>query len=226
MKRALLIAGGTVTGLGAVLSITPPQLGTVQSSGGTGLGLTPASTTGGTAPSAATNNGGTTSNGAASKSPAPATSQSSTATKKANATATKSAAATSTQSAAPSATATSTHSASPTPAATHATSGVSGTFTGDPYAAAQYGTLIAHVTLTDGKISNVTATQSPSSWSQNILPTLIPYVNAQKITVEQIKQYSADQLPCATSNRCGSRATYTSEAFWASIKSALAKAKI
>ena len=27
MKRALLIAGGTVGGLGAVLSITPPQLG-------------------------------------------------------------------------------------------------------------------------------------------------------------------------------------------------------
>ena len=27
MKRAILIAGGTVGGLGAVLSVTPPQLG-------------------------------------------------------------------------------------------------------------------------------------------------------------------------------------------------------
>jgi uncharacterized protein with FMN-binding domain len=30
MKRALLIAGGTVGGLGAVLAITPPQLGTTS----------------------------------------------------------------------------------------------------------------------------------------------------------------------------------------------------
>jgi uncharacterized protein with FMN-binding domain len=31
MKRALLIAGGTLGGLGAVLAITPPQLGTTNS---------------------------------------------------------------------------------------------------------------------------------------------------------------------------------------------------
>jgi uncharacterized protein with FMN-binding domain len=105
-------------------------------------------------------------------------------------------------------------------------SGVSGTYSGDPYAAAQYGTLVAHVTITNGKISNVTATQTPPSWSMKILPQLIPYVNSQKITVEQIKQTSADQLPCAPNYRCNSRASYTSEAFWASIKSALAKAKI
>ena len=30
MKRALLIAGGTVGGLGAVLAITPPQLGSTS----------------------------------------------------------------------------------------------------------------------------------------------------------------------------------------------------
>lgn len=34
MKRALLIAGGTVGGLGAVLSITPPQLGAHSALGG------------------------------------------------------------------------------------------------------------------------------------------------------------------------------------------------
>ena len=34
MKRALLIAGGTVGGLGAVLSVTPPQLNASSALGG------------------------------------------------------------------------------------------------------------------------------------------------------------------------------------------------
>jgi uncharacterized protein with FMN-binding domain len=43
MKRALLIAGGTVGGLGAVLAITPPQLSTTSSiniAGGSAIGAT------------------------------------------------------------------------------------------------------------------------------------------------------------------------------------------
>jgi uncharacterized protein with FMN-binding domain len=43
MKRALLIAGGTVGGLGAVLAITPPQLSTTSSiniAGGSAIGKT------------------------------------------------------------------------------------------------------------------------------------------------------------------------------------------
>ena len=45
-KRFFLIAGGTVTGLGAVLSITPPQFGSTSglSLGGTALGGGTAST--------------------------------------------------------------------------------------------------------------------------------------------------------------------------------------
>jgi uncharacterized protein with FMN-binding domain len=42
MKRALLIAGGTVGGLGAVLAITPPQLSTTSSiniAGGSAIGM-------------------------------------------------------------------------------------------------------------------------------------------------------------------------------------------
>ena len=41
MKRALLIAGGTVGGLGAVLAITPPQLtssGSINIAGGAAIG--------------------------------------------------------------------------------------------------------------------------------------------------------------------------------------------
>jgi uncharacterized protein with FMN-binding domain len=43
MKRALLLAGGTVGGLGAVLAITPPQLSTTSSiniAGGSAIGMT------------------------------------------------------------------------------------------------------------------------------------------------------------------------------------------
>ena len=60
MKRALLIAGGTVGGLGAVLSITPPQLG---SSGISTLAGASADTSANTNTSA--NNSSNTSNAAA-----------------------------------------------------------------------------------------------------------------------------------------------------------------
>ena len=45
MKRAWLIAGGTVGGLGAVLAITPPQLTSNESALGNGLDLSPVATT-------------------------------------------------------------------------------------------------------------------------------------------------------------------------------------
>ena len=44
MKRALLIAGGTLGGLGAVLAITPPQLSNNSTSLGGGIELAPATT--------------------------------------------------------------------------------------------------------------------------------------------------------------------------------------
>ena len=68
MKRALLIAGGTVGGLGAVLAITPPQLSTTSSiniAGGTAIGTTgtgsttAATATQTTAPAASTVKDGT-----------------------------------------------------------------------------------------------------------------------------------------------------------------------
>ena len=216
MKRALLIAGGTISGLGAVLAITPPDLGTSTSTGS--LGSLGGST-------------GATAQPAASTTSAPAATQSATAqaTKTAKATATKSAQATATKTAqaTASATAAATKSASPTPSATPTkatTTGVSGTFNGDAFASGRYGTLTTTVTFTNGKITNVTANQSPSSWSLRVLPTLIPYVESTKITTEQIKQYAAASLPCGLSNSCQSSASFTATAFWSSIKSAIAKA--
>jgi hypothetical protein len=215
MKRALLIAGGTVGGLGAVLAITPPQFTATQDVNGL------ASSLGGN-----TGTAKATAVAATQAAPAPAATKA-VATKTAKATTKASAPATT----APSATAAATHSATPTPTPTAtkttaapSSGGYSGTVTGASYNARNYGTLSATVTFKDGKISNVSASQSPSSWSQQSLSALIPFVNGGKITIEQVKQYSAVQLPCSTGNSCNSRASFTAEAFWSSVKSAISKA--
>jgi len=43
MKRALLIAGGTLGGLGAVMAITPPQFSSTESLALGGLAIGPSS---------------------------------------------------------------------------------------------------------------------------------------------------------------------------------------
>ena len=203
MKRALLIAGGTVGGLGAVLAKTPPQFTSTQSvdslSGGLPMGSATQTTPAATQPA-----------------------QTPAATK---ATPTKTAVATK-----PSSGSANTQQPAPAPSATQSAvatpsaSGYSGTVTGSSFNARNYGTLSATVTFSNGKISNVSASQSPRSWSQNSLPTLIPYVTSGNITVEQVKQYAAAQLPCGTSNSCRSQASFTADAFWSSVKSAISKA--
>ena len=225
MKRALLIAGGTVGGLGAVLAITPPQLTSATSTGSLSGSLGGGSASGNVATAAATH--------AAPAATTPAATPVATKSAKAvrtKAAATKSAAATTSASA--SATAQATHSATPTPtptptkttAAPAASGGYSGTVTGASYAARNYGNLSATVTFANGQISHVSASQSPSSWSQNSLSSLIPYVSGGKITIDQIKQYAAEQLPCAISNSCRSQASFSATAFWQSVKSAISKA--
>jgi len=102
--------------------------------------------------------------------------------------------------------------------------GYSGTVTGASFSARNYGTLSATATFSNGKITNVTASQSPRSWSDNSLSALLPLVNGGKITIEQVKQYPSVQLPCGTSNSCRSQASYTADAFWSSVKSAISKA--
>jgi len=224
MKKAILIAAGTVTGLGAVLSITPPALsssvGTVGVGGGIALGggtstptATPATPT--TTPAATPTKSATTT---ATAKPTSTPTKNSTTTTTTTATATAKPSASATASATP----TPTQTATPTP--TKTATGFSGTVNGDSYNARNYGTVSVSATFADGKIASVSASQSPRSWSQNSLSVLLPYVNGGKITVEQVKQYSAAQLPCATSNRCNSQASYTAEAFWASLKSAITKA--
>jgi hypothetical protein len=221
MKRALLIAGGTVGGLGAVLAITPPQFTATQSVDSLSGGLPMVSATQKTPAATQRAQTPTATKAAATKSAVATKSAKPTSTKKAGTQ--PSATASATQSAAsdptPTPTATKT-TAAPAPAA----SGYSGTVTGASFNARNYGTLSATVTFSNGKITNVSASQSPRSWSQNSLSALLPFVNGGKITVEQVKQYSASQLPCGTSNSCRSQASYTADAFWSSVKSAISKA--
>ena len=167
MKKIFLIAAGTVTGLGAVLSITPPALSGAVSAPGLAGGAT-TSTKSATTPAETT--------------------------------------------------------VAPTPSQRAASTGFSGTVNGDAFNARNYGTVSVSATFADGKIKSVSASQSPRSWSQQSLSVLLPYVNGGSITVEQVKQYSAAELPCTRSNSCNSRASYTAEAFWSSLKSAITKA--
>ena len=159
MRKAILIAAGTVTGLGAVLSITPPAMSDSVSAPGLAGGVAL---------------GGTT--------------------------------------------------ATPTPTPVKTATGFSGTVNGASYSARSYGTVSVSATFSNGKIASVSASQSPRSWSQQSLSVIIPYVNGGSITVEQIKQYSSAQLPCSRSNSCNSQASYTADAFWSSLKSAITKA--
>ena len=217
MRKAFLIAAGTVTGLGAVLSITPPALsesvGTVGIGGGTDLG-------GGTATPAATPTASATASSAPTSAPTSAATQGATA----KPTPTKSATATAKPTASATAAATPTQSATATPTPTKAASGFSGPVNGASYSARNYGTVSVSATFANGKIASVSASQSPRSWSQQSLSVLLPYVNGGSITIEQVKQYSSAQLPCSTSNSCNSRASYTADAFWSSLKSAITKA--
>ena len=187
MKRALLIAGGTVGGLGAVLAVTPPQFTATQDVAILSGSLAVASPTQTT----------------------PSVRQPSVAAKPPQGSAT-------TQQPAPAVTKSS---VAPT-----SSGGYSGTVTGASFRARNYGTLSATATFSNGKITNVTASQSPRSWSDNSLSALLPLVNGGKISIEQVKQYSSAQLPCGTSNSCRSQASYTADAFWSSVKSAISKA--
>lgn len=202
MKRALLIAGGTVGGLGAVLSITPPQFNSQEA--GVAIGgasALPASTT--------------------TTDATPAATQSAAATKTTGSTTSKNSTATATKSATPSTSATTatksaTPTASATPSATKTTAApttksVSGTFTGDAVNIG-YGVVQVQITVSNGKITDAQAVQAPSGrndrWTQMCIPVM-----RQKTLAAQ------------GSNITGvSGASYTSYGWWKSLVSALSKA--
>ena len=220
MKRALLIAGGTVGGLGAVLAITPPQFTSSQTLSVAGGGLSNPS--GNSATTAAPASTPTTA------SATPATKQSAAATKAAakvvtkkvtattnttvkstknnsSATVTTSAAqdATQTQTAAPA----QTQSATPTPTA----KGVSGTFTG-PVVNVSYGNVQVQITVSNGKITDAQALQAPTGRNDRYTSFAVPVLRKQTLAAQ------SDAIQGA------SGASYTSYGWYKSLQGALAKA--
>ena len=161
MKRALLIAGGTVGGLGAVLAITPPQMSSsdLNIAGGAAIGSTGTSTT-----------------ASASSSPATTKSSKPVATKKATTAATASASATATTSASATPTATKTTTAA-APAAK------SGTFTG-PSVYVNYGNVQVQITVVNGVITDAKAIKAPSGRNDRYTNMAVPILKQQTLAAQ------------------------------------------
>lgn len=160
MKRALLIAGGTVGGLGAVLAITPPQLSTnstISIAGGSVIG------TSGTGSSAS----------------ASSSSNSSSPTKSAKPVATKRATAAPTQSTATQSTA---------PVATQTTAPVTktvkdGTYTG-PSVNVNYGNVQVMITVSNGRITDVVAVKAPKGKNDRYTNMAVPILKQQTLQAQ------------------------------------------
>ena len=220
MKRALLIVGGTVGGLGAVLSITPPQITSTSSVSSLPGGMpavggnsqpTPAQTQTSTPTPVQT----------ASHSATPTATK--TAVKKS--TATKSAAVTTQTTPTASATPEQTHSATPTPTPTHSAtptptptptpvatkSGVSGTFTGSAVNVG-YGIVQVKITVANGKITDAQAVQAPNGRNDRFTQMSVPVLRQRTLAAQG-------------SNISGvSGASYTSYGWYTSLVSALKQA--
>jgi uncharacterized protein with FMN-binding domain len=202
MKRALLIAGGTVGGLGAVLAITPPQLGNNATTLGGGM---PAA--GGT--NSATPTASTSASPAATKSAQPTAAA--TKTTKPTAAATKTAKPNTGTTKSPAATASASPTASATPTKATSNKATSGTFTGDP-SSMRYGTVQVQITITNGRITDAQAIQAPSGGNQRYTDRAIPIMRQNTLAAQ-------------SSNITGaSGASYTSYAWYVSLQSALKKA--
>jgi uncharacterized protein with FMN-binding domain len=218
MKRALLIVGGTVGGLGAVLSITPPQLNSNGAMGGLSTMATAAATTAApisqnttTAPAATTPVTNAATRSAAVKKKkvtkkkvavAKATKKTTTA-RKTSAIAAKTPVATT----APAATTP----VAKTPSATPATKKVSGTFIGN-VVFVQYGNVQVQITVVNGKITDAQALQAPSGRSDRYTQYAIPILRSQTLAAQSKNIQGA------------SGASYTSYGWFTSLQAALAKA--
>ncbi len=219
MKRALLIAGGTVGGLGAVLSITPPQLNSQSAMGGLSNVASPATTTPVAQTTATTP---TASTPVATTPSATATTPKATAVKKkvtqkkvavAKVTTKTTTTATTTTPAAstPAAAATTPAASAPAPVAAPAPKKVSGTFTGS-VVNVNYGNVQVQITVVDGKITNAQALQAPNGRSDRYTQYAIPVLRSQTLAAQGSNIQGA------------SGASYTSYGWYTSLQSALAKA--
>ena len=194
MKRALLIAGGTVGGLGAVLAITPPQLGSTSVINIAG------------APMAGS---GVTSTASASSS----SSNTAVANSKATVVATKNARPVATKGSGTNKVATepAPQAAVTTEPATTSAKNISGTFTG-PSVFVNYGNVQVKITVANGRITDAVAVVAPSGRNDRWTNMAVPILKAQTL-----KAQSADI-------QGASGASYTSYGWYTSLQGALAQA--
>lgn len=210
MKRFLLITAGTVGGLGAVLSVTPPQLGSSASGIGNDLAALPTTDATSQAP-VATQSPTSTATKPTSKPTSKPTMP--TKTPQSSNSVTPTAEATSptpaqaqTQSATPTATPTK---AAPAPTPTVKT--VSGSFAG-PVVNTRYGNVQVEITVTNGKITNSKALLAPTGKNDRYSNFAIPVLKQQTLAAQ------------STDIQGASGASYTSYGWRLSLQGAMAKA--
>lgn len=163
MKRALLIAGGTVGGLGAVLAITPPQFTSSQTINLASGGI-----------------GNPSGNSATTAAPASTPTNTATLTKPATkAAVTTSSTPASAQSQGPVPAATQIQSATPTPTA----KSVSGTFTG-PVVDVSYGNVQVQITVSNGIITDAQALIAPTGRNDRYTSFSVPVLRKQTLAAQ------------------------------------------
>jgi uncharacterized protein with FMN-binding domain len=198
MKRALLIAGGTVGGLGAVLAITPPQLGSTSAINIAGAPV--AGVSSGTAEVAPASSSSTTSKAAATTAAKPVSTQKAGATKKPVSGSSGTSNSATTAPAAP---------ATQAPATT--ATAINGTFTG-PSIFVNYGNVQVKITVVDGRITDAVAVKAPSGRNDRYTNMAVPILKAQTLKAQSANIQGA------------SGASYTSYGWYTSLQGAIAQA--
>ncbi len=185
-------------GLGAVLAITPPQLGTTSA-----INIAGGPVTG---------PGATSSASASSSSSATASATTkATATKSAKPVATKSSGATAAATTEPAATATATTAPATTAPATNSKTSINGTFTG-PSINVNYGNVQVKITVVNGRITDAVAVKAPSGKNDRYTNMSVPILKAQTLKAQSASIQGA------------SGASYTSYGWYTSLQGALAQA--
>ncbi len=182
-------------GLGAVLAITPPQLGTTSAINIAG--------------------GPVTGPGATSSASASSSSSTASSTTKATAAATKSAKPVATKSSGATAAATAEPPATTAPAttapATNSKTSINGTFTG-PSINVNYGNVQVKITVVNGHITDAVAVKAPSGKNDRWTNMAVPVLKAQTLKAQSANIQGA------------SGASYTSYGWYTSLQGALAQA--
>ena len=195
MKRFLLIAAGTVGGLGAVLSITPPQLGVTDLGLGLDMGTLTTAETPAQTPTVVQNTPATSAPTQSATKPS-TTKPSTTKPSTNNPTA-------------------STQTSAPVPAQTQATTptvnSVNGTFTG-PVVDVSYGNVQVQITVTNGKITDAKALIAPTGKNDKYTKMSLPTLLQQTLAAQ------------STSIQGVSGASYTTYGWRKSLQGAMVKA--